>query len=310
MLVSIIIPCYNSEQYLRSTVSTVLNQSYKNFELILINDGSKDNTWDIIKELETIDSRVKGFSQENRGVSAARNYGIEVSNGKYLSFLDSDDTYEKDKILLQVQRLEETGAKICYCGNKYIFTDRNVEHVYKKEGKILNEYILNTLMIHLNDWMVEAELVRLNHLKFPEAFRYGEDVNFFMKVLALAEAVAVDKQLTNYFIRETSSSFNHSIRNNKEDNYINDFEKYLNENTKIIYNEKEKENIIKLLNTYLLPQVIIRNVIHCKKNYNDLSDFEKHRIENFKFSMVNFKSSVKFYYLYLKAKYIKWSKYN
>lgn len=300
MLVSIIIPCYNSEIHLRNTVESVLSQSYNDIEVILINDGSKDDTWDLIQRLEKEDCRVRGFSQQNKGVSGARNLGIDMAKGEFICFLDSDDTYEKDKIKLQIDKVIETNSKVCYCGNKYIFGEKIVEHAYKKSGKILKEYILNILMIHLNDWMVSTKLIKENNLKFPEAFKYGEDVNFFMKVLSLSEAVAVEKQLTNYYIRETSSSFNNSIRNNDEDNYINDFVKFILNNGKVIYGKEEKNEIVKLLNSFLLPQVIIRNIVHCKKKYKDLTEFEKNSIKNFRFTVKNLKSSVKFYYLYLK----------
>ena len=88
-LISIITPCYNSQEYLRETISSVLNQSYRNFEWILINDGSSDKTEEIILEIE--DERIKYLYQENKGQCAASNLGLSQSKGQFIKFLDSDD---------------------------------------------------------------------------------------------------------------------------------------------------------------------------------------------------------------------------
>lgn len=160
MLVSIIIPCYNSEYYLIDALKSIRNQSYKNIEVIVIDDGSTDKTNEIINKFKIQDSRIKSFYQKKQGVSAARNLGIKKSRGNFITFLDSDDLYEKDKILEQVNRLRSTNKKVCYCGNKYIFNNRSIKHVYNIEGKILENYILNKTLIHLNDWMISSDLIK------------------------------------------------------------------------------------------------------------------------------------------------------
>ena len=93
MTVSIILPTYNRSRFLSETINSVLNQTYKDFELIIIDDGSTDDTADLIRKYTEQDNRVKYFFQENMERSQARNNGIEKSNGKYICFLDSDDAF-------------------------------------------------------------------------------------------------------------------------------------------------------------------------------------------------------------------------
>ena len=105
-LVSIVMPLYNSEKYIESTLKSILNQTYKNFELIIIDDGSKDSGSDIIKEYLKSDSRIKYYrNKKNSGVSYSRNRGIELSEGKWIAFIDSDDKWELKLIMLIIVEL-------------------------------------------------------------------------------------------------------------------------------------------------------------------------------------------------------------
>ena len=90
-IISVIIPCYNVEKYVQECIESLSTQKFQNWECLVINDGSIDKTWEIILEKTSTDSRFKVFSQENKGLSETRNFGIDHSIGKYLFFLDSDD---------------------------------------------------------------------------------------------------------------------------------------------------------------------------------------------------------------------------
>ena len=98
-LVSVIIPVYNTEEYVYNTIESIRNQTLKNIEIIIINDGSTDNSLEIINGCSKNDERIKVYSQKNAGQSAARNVGIKIAKGKYLYFMDSDDFLEKDALL-------------------------------------------------------------------------------------------------------------------------------------------------------------------------------------------------------------------
>ena len=98
ILVSVIIPVYNTADYIKQTVESICNQTLRNIEILLINDGSTDNSLDIMQEMSTIDSRIKVFSQHNQGPSVSRNVGINNAKGQYIYFMDSDDLLESNTL--------------------------------------------------------------------------------------------------------------------------------------------------------------------------------------------------------------------
>ena len=104
--VSVIIPCYNQAAFLKETVKSVINQSYTNWECIIVNDGSTDNSQEVINELCKIDSRIKCHIQQNKGLSASRNVGMNISCGEYLQFLDADDIILPTKFEKQLEQFE------------------------------------------------------------------------------------------------------------------------------------------------------------------------------------------------------------
>jgi glycosyltransferase involved in cell wall biosynthesis len=105
-LLSVIIPSYNSEVFLSETIQSVLNQSYENWECLVIDDGSEDNTADLVKQFILKDRRISYYRQENAGLAASRNYGISLAKGKYIQFIDSDDVLFEDKLNVLVREYE------------------------------------------------------------------------------------------------------------------------------------------------------------------------------------------------------------
>lgn len=114
-MISIIVPVYNVEKYLDRCVQSILIQSFKRFELILVNDGSTDNSFEICQKYRKKDSRVILISQENKGLSAARNTGLNNAHGDYICFIDSDDFIEKDYLKLLLNNLKSNNADISIC---------------------------------------------------------------------------------------------------------------------------------------------------------------------------------------------------
>lgn len=110
--VSIIVPCYNAEKYLKKCLDSIINQTYSNIEIILVNDGSKDNTLKILSDYEKKDNRIIVIDKENTGVSDSRNIGVEKATGKYIMFSDSDDYFELDAVESLYKALIENKAKI------------------------------------------------------------------------------------------------------------------------------------------------------------------------------------------------------
>ena len=126
--VSIIVPIYNSEKYISACIESILHQTYKDFELLLIDDGSTDNTNNIIKKYK--DSRIKIYRQENKGTGAARNLGMKHANGNYLTFVDSDDAIEQRYLEIMLNACKNNNADIVSC-------------VYMKNDKEPKTKILN-----------------------------------------------------------------------------------------------------------------------------------------------------------------------
>ena len=115
-LISIIVPVYNVELYLNECINSIRNQTYKNLEIILIDDGSTDNSGKICDEYAKIDSRIVVIHKENKGVTSARKVGVEIANGKYIGFVDSDDYIDKEMYKNMLKKILETDADFIDCG--------------------------------------------------------------------------------------------------------------------------------------------------------------------------------------------------
>lgn len=131
-LVSIIIPVYNCEAYIKDTINNILNSIYSDIEIICIDDGSSDNSFAIIKELSVQNSKIKYLSQSNQGVSIARNNGLKHANGKYVMFVDSDDLIKPDAISKSIEYLEKNNADII-CFNMLIRTQDHEDNICFQE---------------------------------------------------------------------------------------------------------------------------------------------------------------------------------
>ena len=121
--VSIVIPVYNAENFIEETIASVLNQTYSNWELLLVDDGSMDSSKQLMEKKSEEDSRIKVFSIPNGGAANARNYGVAHATGDYLAFLDADDLWQKDKLEKEVNYLQEWDAAFVFTG--YEFADEN-----------------------------------------------------------------------------------------------------------------------------------------------------------------------------------------
>ena len=126
-LISIVVPVYNAERFIEETIKTVLNQTYEKWELILVDDCSKDNSKQIIEKFMQNDSRIKYYCQEkNGGPALARHKGIDLSTGNYICFLDADDLWDKDKLRKQTDFIKEKKCAFCFTSNELCKGWRNI----------------------------------------------------------------------------------------------------------------------------------------------------------------------------------------
>lgn len=209
--VSVIIPVYNVEKYLRQCIDSILNQTLSELELICVDDGSTDSSLEILREYEKKDSRVKVLQQENLGAGAARNKGLKIATGKYLSFLDSDDFFLPEMLEETYNKCESLNAQICvYQVKRYNDETKKTwfdkgsfryEYIPKKEVfsyKDMPDYILDTFQNWAWNKLISHELVKENNLQFQEILRTN-DFLFVALCMTLAQRIVVlEKPLVYY----------------------------------------------------------------------------------------------------------------
>lgn len=208
-MISVIIPAYNSAAYIGSTIESVLNQSFEDFEILVVDDGSKDCTRKIVEEFQKQDSRIKYFYKENGGVSSARNLGIREALGDYVSFLDSDDLWKSYFLAKMYQKLTETQKKICYCGyieqcgnSKITYPDR-----FDVEDILVEKLCSETFRISTDCWLIDRFLLLSEEINFTEGCHYIEDLEFFVKLLYKSgkeQITCVPEYLSYYILRPES----------------------------------------------------------------------------------------------------------
>ena len=224
--ISIIVPVYNSEKYLNKCINSILTQSFKDIELILVNDGSKDNSKDICERFVKSDDRVILINKNNEGVSAARNTGIERVNGKYIMFCDSDDDVDETwcEEMYNIA-IDNEGSLIAsgyyihsYRGNKYELYTKKVHNeglisIEEKKDimKLYNEDLLNLPVNKIFD----TKIIKENNIRFNEKISLGEDLLFNLEYLKCISGniLIINKPLYNYIYRN-SISLSHKYYSN------------------------------------------------------------------------------------------------
>lgn len=199
MVVSIIIPVYNAEKYLRTCIDSLLQQTYKDLEVILIDDESKDTSGDICDEYASKDPRVKVYHQKNSGTSAARNTGINMASGDYVTFIDNDDYWSsKDCLQEIVLQLKESNADVLMFStidywqdsNKYIYPSKTCSRdaVHHKKPSVAVKSIMEKGLLYRAVWskIVKRNLIVEHNLYFTPGIR-NEDTEWTAKMLLVAE---------------------------------------------------------------------------------------------------------------------------
>lgn len=220
MKISVITPVYNAEDHLDKCIQSVLNQSFTNLELILINDGSKDSSGAICDSYAKKDPRVKVFHQENGGPSVARNKGINVMKGDFVAFIDADDYVDTDYLeaFLPLDVYLNIKNSIVMQGYKMELGNGEVE-VHKFQRKLYpkslySELFYSTNLIQRHPFacikLFPVHLIKENNIYFPEDIKFGEDFIFVLKCLKYSENVSFVDQ-TGYHYQYNDDSLTRSI---------------------------------------------------------------------------------------------------
>ena len=215
-LLSIIVPIYNKEDYLRQCLDSIINQSYTNFEVLLVNDGSTDSSGIICQEYSERDSRFRYIEKKNGGVSSARNLGLELSEGAYITFIDSDDWIEFNYLEVLYNALRENNTDVAISsyksyyldGNFYLRVYSNQEEEFLRIGKRNRDVFLEEFpklgKLNHDFHCIASKLFKrelLESQKFDESINYGEDLYFFFNLYLKIQSIIYVKEAT-YIYRQ------------------------------------------------------------------------------------------------------------
>ena len=228
-LVSIIVPVYNVEKYLSKCIESILSQDYNNFECILVDDGSKDGSGKICDDFAAKDNRIVVIHQKNGGVSKARNSGLEIARGEYISFIDGDDFVKKDYISYMYRLIKQNNAEIAVC------TKLDGNFSQKKETRIavnvdtgesaVKKILSYRVPIGCYSKMFNADLLKKGNVRFYEEIKIGEGFNFNISCFLKANTVVFSTKQIYYYRRDNNSSAMSSYSADKARNQISSLDR-------------------------------------------------------------------------------------
>lgn len=287
-LISIIIPVYNVEEYLNQCLDSIINQSYNNLEIIIIDDGSTDNSSKICDEFAIKDNRIKVIHKSNGGLSDARNIGIENSNGKYIFFVDSDDFIDNIMIEKLYKLIKANDADISMCNFTYYYNDDLKHELIESPVKndILNRQEAIDKLFEEKNWFYVVAWNKLykkeiwDDIKFPKGYIHEDEAVIHKVFMKCNKIVTTSESL--YFYRQVKGSIMNSGFNEKRldkyyalsdrivflkdivtnhqlrilcyqywYNFFNDFYKVYNTNPKSIYLNRMRKSLIKVINIFV-----------------------------------------------------------
>lgn len=307
-LVSVIVPIYNTEAYLPRCIESLINQTYRNIEIILVVDGSPDNSIEICKKYEKKDKRVKVYNKKNSGIADTRRFGFDASHGDYIMFLDSDDWVEHDWVKYLYDLLKKYKSDIACCS--YCFNDdleslnEKIEVIDKKNIflKYFKEPNIKTIVWNK---MYKKEVLKKFKL-VDEVTCNGEDVIFTCNALNNADLIVVSNQEKNHYNTLNTSITRSKITKKKIDENISAHEKQI----KILSDNKYSKEIMDLAKEKLFNLIITLFINISKEtepNINEkyLIDKLKNYLRTYKNVKLKLKEKIKLYLIAYMPKLMK-----
>lgn len=263
-LISIIVPIYNVEKYLKKCIESIVNQTYENIEIILIDDGSNDNSGIICDEYAKKDNRIIVIHKENGGVSSARNKGLKIAKGEWISFVDADDWIEQNFCQTLLNKATQEQADIALCGYNRV-TDNRIEKINVNNQDMFfnsNEYLVKSLNPQTGFGFCHMKLIKKEVLKsifFNERIEVGEDALFnIMLSEEINKAIFVGNALYNYRIN------NQSVVKKYDENYANKYLLGIFEIKKfLLLKYKDDKEIIQNYYNFVAYHVMLIAVNYC-----------------------------------------------
>lgn len=278
-LVSVIIPFYNVEKYIAECLESVINQSYDNIEIIMVDDGSPDNSLQIVKEYAKQDGRIKVVEQANGGVASARNHGIRESKGEFIAFVDSDDWVSTDYIshLMELQKHDD--ADMCMTTHFFVQksdaqgTQITIKTITNEEAAVL---LLSPKMVvgsynklYRKTWIIE------NHIWQNERLYSGEGLNFIVTAAQYANKVTISNRRIYYYRRNVSESATTKFNINMFTN--NELSLEMLKNNRIL-NSKRIDTMIDLFREHLMISGMMA-VLACSSSAEYLNEYNTWKAE-------------------------------
>lgn len=290
MEISVVIPVYNVENYLKKCLDSVVNQKFYDFEVVIVNDGSTDNSYKIINEYEEKYNNLKVINTPNKGLSAARNTGLDNSSGKYIVFVDSDDYISEDYLKDLYNCIVKDDSDIAICSFERVTEENNLrENINLDSNKvysnleILKEILRGKLQCYAWNKMYKKSLFLNNNLRYPPGMLY-EDIAIFVElVISSKSMVFINKPLYKYRIREGSIT---NVRGKKAAEHFNYAIDRVNN---IVMKNNLFEKVSKeLVNFNLMYSLSVMDIIGIYTDYN-IKEFysEYNRIFNNKYFSYN-----------------------
>lgn len=270
-LISIIIPVYNVENYIKDCVESCLNQSYSNVEIIAVDDGSKDNSGKILDELARKNNKIKVIHKVNSGVSSARNVGIDNSNGEYITFVDADDYLASDAIEYMMKISDETSSDFVVLKN--CFTASYQKQFDDCIKKINNENAISLLLglsMELGCWnkLYSKKMLLNNRIKFNENLFYGEGLHFILNVAEKASSIGLGTKAVYYYRKSNLSSATSSFDYKK---IINGEKSLLEVKNNLNFYSEKIDNIWKFHYAMFAQNALVA----CVNNKKSISNYKK-----------------------------------
>lgn len=211
--ISIIIPIYNAEKYLNECINSILNQTYNNIEILLIDDGSTDNSSSICDMYCKKYKNIITYHLNNGGVSKARNYGIDKATGEYIIFIDSDDFIDKSMIEKLINIVNEKNVDLAICGYKYKYKNKTINSNFKHNCYMTIEqakkeiFLSNSIKGYCVNKIFKRKILLENNIRFDEKIKICEDMLFVFKYIHhINKIYVINDELYYYRIRKSSAS--------------------------------------------------------------------------------------------------------
>ena len=286
-LISIVIPIYNAEKYLEECLNSIKNQTYKNFEVIMVNDGSKDDSETICMNFLRSDSRFRYLKKENGGVSSARNVGLDNVEGDYITFIDADDWVDENYLDLLITTVKKNHSDIVVSSYKQF---NNIDIFYLRAYSLQEKYLLNFERMNRDDFLTifpklmstnvcfnnaVAKLFRkelVNDLRFDTSIKYGEDLDFYFRLYLNVDSISYVDEPT-YIYRShgdsTTSNFNQEHAEQELSIFKQMYEKIQEIGLPSIHYFNKLKKLLELRMDFLENKVLLNEYLDFLKNIGE-----------------------------------------